>query len=68
MSTQVYIKLDKESFLCLVRGGQLTISDKRTKTEINIILSDIGFNLMHELIERVELGKEEIYKELRREQ
>jgi hypothetical protein len=68
MNSKVYIKLDEESFLCLVRGGQLTISDKRTKTEINIILSDIGFDLMHEIIERAEKGKEEIYKELRREQ
>jgi hypothetical protein len=55
------IALDAEDFLCLVRGGNLIVKCRSGK-EVHIILRDIGFHHMYALIERVEKGKEETYK------
>lgn len=64
---ETYIGLTADDFQCLVRGGQLTVIDYKNGVKTNIILKDIGFDLMHELIERVEEGKEKTYEGLTKE-
>lgn len=61
--TDVNINFNHEDFQQLVAGGILKIKDKTTGRNIYIILSDIGFNNMHDAIEKVEDGKIKPYPE-----
>lgn len=64
--SDIYIALTAEDYQCLIAGGKLTVKDKKTSNEIQIILQDIGYSLMHELIERLEDGTEPPFKDLKR--
>lgn len=50
MNEEKYIKLDEEDFKCLVRGGLLKIGN------INLLLSDIGFDRMDKAISIADNG------------
>lgn len=44
------IKLTEEDFTTLVKGGELSYVNTETKIEVNIILSDIGFCNMIDIL------------------
>lgn len=49
MSKEIYVSLDLKEFRALVRGGQVDIKTKEGTT-IKMILKDIGFDAMHEVV------------------
>ncbi len=63
---RIKIKLDEKDFRCLVSGGILTVIDPEAKTEVHIILADIGFHRMDQAISDVESGDLKTYSHLTR--
>jgi hypothetical protein len=58
-----YIKLDAEDFKCLVSGGVLKIN--MGNGFVSIILADIGFERMHNILDSIE-DNEEFYQDRER--
>lgn len=52
--TERYIKLDFKDFHCLICGGELQINDERKNETIKIILEDIGFDNMINMISLIQ--------------
>ena len=49
---EIRLALTWKDFATLVRGECLTHKDKEVPIMIKIVLSDVGFDVMHALIER----------------
>lgn len=58
------IKLEEDDFRCLVSGGVLIHKIPKYGKEIQIILSDIGFDRMEKAIDDVIEGKLITYSDL----
>ncbi len=52
---KIAILLDEDDFRCLVSGGILSV--KKNDNQIDICLSDIGFNRMDRAIEDADSGQ-----------
>lgn len=60
---EIRIALDLEDFVCLVRGGELTIHDEKLAAGgvVKLILKDIGFGEMTGAVFMVQEGREKKY-------
>lgn len=52
MTNEIRIVLDAKDFECLVNGGILKIKDLPSKSLVQIMLKDIGYDLMHDIIDK----------------
>ncbi len=60
---EIRIALDLEDFVCLVRGGELTIHDEKLAAGgvVKLILKDIGFGEMRSSVDTAAADPENMY-------
>ncbi len=47
--------IDEKAFRCLIRGGQLTFSKDNNRTQVHLLLQDIGYGNMLSIVNAAKL-------------
>lgn len=61
--SEIRIRLDEKEFTSLVRGGEVKVKLKDKKSTVHLILADIGFIQMNDIVEKAMYGGVKSYRE-----